>query len=102
FAGFAQIDALQLPAHAALSATVEATRALGRPHQAGLVNALLRRAQREGFPAQEADAVWPAWLRERIETDWPSRAAAIFQASAQSPPLWLRVNRQRASRAAYA
>ncbi len=48
-AGCAQLDALQLPAHAALDATVEATRALGRPHQAGLVNALLRRAQREGF-----------------------------------------------------
>ena len=52
-AGFAQIDAMGLPAHAALSVTVEATRALGRPHQAGMVNALLRRAQREGFP--EAD-----------------------------------------------
>ena len=52
-AGFAQIDAMGLPAHAALSVTVEATRALGRPHQAGMVNALMRRAQREGFP--EAD-----------------------------------------------
>ena len=30
-AGFAQIDAMGLPAHAALSVTVEATRALGRP-----------------------------------------------------------------------
>lgn len=49
-AGFAQLDVLQLPAHAALSATVEACRALGRPRQAGMVNAVLRRAQREGFP----------------------------------------------------
>ena len=37
--GFAQIDAMGLPAHAALSATVEATRALARPHQAGMINA---------------------------------------------------------------
>ncbi|WP_031340028.1 transcription antitermination factor NusB, partial [Xanthomonas maliensis] len=57
-AGFAQLDALQLPAHAALSATVEACRALGRPRQAGLVNAVLRRAQREGFPAVAADSGW--------------------------------------------
>ncbi|HIY71856.1 MAG TPA: 16S rRNA (cytosine(967)-C(5))-methyltransferase, partial [Candidatus Luteimonas excrementigallinarum] len=49
-AGFAQLDPLALPAHAALAATVEAARALGRPRQAGLVNALLRRAQREGLP----------------------------------------------------
>ena len=46
--GFAQLDVLALPAHAALSATVDAARALGRERRAGLVNAILRRAQREG------------------------------------------------------
>src|SRR5690606_6282660 len=66
-AGCAQLDALQLPAHAALDATVEAARALGRPHQAGLVNALLRRAQREGFPAADPAAAWPQWLRGKVE-----------------------------------
>ncbi|PTT41083.1 16S rRNA (cytosine(967)-C(5))-methyltransferase, partial [Stenotrophomonas sp. HMWF022] len=43
--GFAQLDVLELPAHAALSATVDAARALGRERQAGLVNAILRPAQ---------------------------------------------------------
>ena len=52
-AGLAQIDALALPAHAALSATVDAARALHRERQAGMVNALLRRAQREGVPAAD-------------------------------------------------
>ena len=101
-AGFAQLDELRLPAHAALSATVEATRALGRPHQAGLVNALLRRAQRDGMPAADASAAWPAWLRETVEADWPTHAEAIFAASAQPAPLWLRANRQRTSRDDYA
>lgn len=101
-AGFAQIDAMGLPAHAALSATVEATRALGRPHQAGMVNALLRRAQREGLPAVDAAATWPAWLRKKINLQWSGDAEAIFAASAQAAPLWLRVNGQRCGRDEYA
>ena len=32
------------------------------PHQAGLVNALLRRAQRDGVPLLVDGAGWPAWL----------------------------------------
>jgi 16S rRNA (cytosine967-C5)-methyltransferase len=101
-AGFAQLDALQLSAHAALSATVEAARVLGRTHQAGMVNALLRRAQREGIPAADAASAWPTWLRKKIEADWPQQAADIFAASAQVAPLWLRVNRRKISRDAYA
>jgi 16S rRNA (cytosine967-C5)-methyltransferase len=100
-AGCAQLDALHLPAHAALDATVEAARALGRPHQAGLVNALLRRAQREGFPAADPAGAWPAWLRERIEAAWPEQAAAVFAGSAQPAPLWLRVNGRRITREEY-
>lgn len=101
-AGFAQVDAMGLPAHAALSVTVEATRALGRPHQAGMVNALLRRAQREGFPQVDAAAAWPAWLRRKITEDWGEGSGAVFEASAHAAPLWLRVNRARGTRDAYA
>ncbi|WP_372018927.1 16S rRNA (cytosine(967)-C(5))-methyltransferase RsmB [Pseudoxanthomonas sp. 10H] len=100
-AGCAQLDALHLPAHAALDATVEAARALGRPHQAGLVNALLRRAQREGFPAADPAGAWPDWLRTRVEAAWPAQAAAVFAANAQPAPLWLRVNRRLATRDGY-
>lgn len=99
--GFVQIDVLGLPAHAALSATVDAARELKRPHQAGLVNALLRRAQREGVPAADPALAWPQWLRTRIEQDWPAHAAAIFEASARPAPLWLRINRSRSSAAVY-
>ena len=96
--GLAQLDALDLPAHAALSATVDAARALGYVRQAGMVNALLRRAQREGIAEQPARAVFPQWLAAKIEQDWPEDADAVFAASLQPAPLWLRVNRQQGSR----
>jgi 16S rRNA (cytosine967-C5)-methyltransferase len=91
-AGFAQLDALGLPAHAAVGETVEAARALGRAHQAGLVNALLRRASRDGLPVGDPAAGWPQWLLQRLQRDWPQDVDAIVQASAQPGPLWLRVN----------
>jgi 16S rRNA (cytosine967-C5)-methyltransferase len=101
YAGFAQMDPLALPAHAAVAATVDAARALGRAHQAGMVNALLRRAQREGLPAGDPAAHWPQWLRTRLQQDWPPDYARILEASAQVPPLWLRVNRLQGSRDDY-
>lgn len=100
-AGFAQLDVLQLPAHAALSATVEAARALGRERQAGLVNAVLRRAQREGFAEARAEDAWPQWLLAQVRADWPEQAATIFANSLQPAPLWLRVNGQQRGRDAY-
>jgi 16S rRNA (cytosine967-C5)-methyltransferase len=100
-AGLAQLDGLGLPAHAALSATVDACRVLGRSRQAGMVNAVLRRAQREGVPAVAADASWPQWLRSQIQADWGEDAPAVFMASAQPAPMWLRVNRLSSSREDY-
>ena len=101
YVGFAQLDALKLPAHAAVDATVEATRALGRGHQAGMVNALLRRAQREGFPPADPAQVWPEWLLAEVRRDWPEHADAILDASAAPAPLWLRVNRLNTTRDDY-
>ncbi|MCA1714416.1 MAG: 16S rRNA (cytosine(967)-C(5))-methyltransferase RsmB [Gammaproteobacteria bacterium] len=98
-AGFAQLDSLGLPPHAAVAETVEAARTLQRSHQAGLVNALLRRAVREGIPPGDPAAGWPDWLLQHLRRDWPGGVDAIVQASAQPGPLWVRVNRQRATRA---
>jgi 16S rRNA (cytosine967-C5)-methyltransferase len=99
--GLAQLDALGLPPHAAVDATVAAARVLGRTHQAGLVNALLRRALREPLPEADASAAWPGWLSKRIREDWPQDAEAIFAESAHEAPLWLRVNRRRGTRDGY-
>ncbi|TXH74476.1 MAG: 16S rRNA (cytosine(967)-C(5))-methyltransferase RsmB [Lysobacteraceae bacterium] len=101
YAGFAQVDALKLPAHAAVDATVEAARALGRAHQAGMVNALLRRVLREGLPQAGPAQTWPQWLLDELRRDWPQHAETILAASAAPAPLWLRVNRARMDRDAY-
>lgn len=102
YAGLAQLDPLQLPAHAALAATVEATRVLGCKHQAGLVNALLRRAQRDGLPPGDPrHSHWPSWLRGKLGKDWPEHYDAILAHSAIAPPMWLRVNTARGSRDDY-
>ena len=102
YVGFAQIEVMRLPAHAAVDATVEAARSLGRARQAGMVNALLRRALREPIPAAHGDAAWPRWLAARIREAWPDDAEAIFAASSAVPPMWLRVNPRAGSRDGYA
>jgi 16S rRNA (cytosine967-C5)-methyltransferase len=90
------------PDYAAVSATVEAARWLGRERVAGLVNATLRRAQRERAQllAQtgelaEARFSHPAWLVARLRRDWPAEWAMMLEAAQRPPPLWLRVNRAR-------
>lgn len=101
YVGLAQIDVMKLPSHAAVDATVEAVRDLKRAHQSGLVNALLRRALREGVPQADASAAWPAWLLDRVRADWPADVDAIVEHSARAAPTWLRVNRTKTSRDAY-
>lgn len=94
-AGLAQLDALGLPAHAAVGATAEATRELGRPPLVGLVNALLRRASREPLPASTDPAVassHPDWLVEALAADWPDDLAQLLEANNRPAPMWLRAN----------
>ncbi|MCX7034848.1 MAG: 16S rRNA (cytosine(967)-C(5))-methyltransferase RsmB [Arenimonas sp.] len=93
--GLAQLDALGLPAHAAVGATAEATRELGRPPLVGLVNALLRRASREPLPVSTDPAITtshPDWLVEMLAADWPDDVAALLEANNRPAPMWLRVN----------
>lgn len=104
-AGLAQLDALKLPMHAAVSATAEAARVLRRPAFVGLVNALLRRASREALPASDNPAIaqsYPDWLVARLCVDWPDDWEAMLVAGNTIAPLWLRMNARVAQRAAYA
>ena len=96
------------PEHAAVSETVEATRALGRPRAAGLVNALLRRFQRERAAIVDsahrepvAAHAHPAWLLQAFEREWPQHWEAIAAAGNGEPPMWLRVNERRGTRDDY-
>ena len=103
--GLVQLETLELPGYAAVAATVEAARELRRPRLAGLVNAVLRRWQREREALNaQLDAnpatrhAHPAWLADAIASDWPAHADAILAAANAEPPLMLRVNRRRARR----
>ena len=102
--GLFQLADPEQPDYAAVSATVDACRLLGQERAAGLLNAALRRYQREapGLLAKlQADpAAWfshPAWLLDRLRADWPDSWQAIAAANQRRPPFWLRVNRNRAS-----
>ena len=103
--GLVQLEILDLQDYAAVAATVEAVRTLKRPQLAGLVNAVLRRWQREretllaklDAKAQTRHA-HPAWLAAALQRDWPQQAEAVMLADNREPPLVLRVNRQRSER----
>lgn len=103
--GLVQLEILQLPDYAAVAATVQAAKALQRPRFAGLVNAVLRRWQRERTELLAAlDAkpqtrhAHPAWLAKTIAQDWPAQADAVMASDNLEPPLMLRVNRRRTDR----
>jgi 16S rRNA (cytosine967-C5)-methyltransferase len=106
--GLCQLLYTDIPAHAAVAETVNAARVLGHARAAGLINALLRRAQRE-HAALGADidrdlalrTSHPRWLVEQLRRDWGAAAEAILQANNERPPFWIRVNRLRSSGAEY-
>jgi 16S rRNA (cytosine967-C5)-methyltransferase len=107
--GLVQLEILQLQDYAAVAATVEAVRALKRPQLAGLVNAVLRRWQREReVLTKRLDAkpqtrhAHPAWLAAALQNDWPAQADEVMASDNREPPLMLRVNRQRTGREALA
>ncbi len=106
--GLYQLHHLNTPAHAAVSATVAATAGLGKDWAKPLVNALLRRSQRdyeqlmvelEQRPA--ARYAHPPWLIDRLKADWPAHWQAVLQAHNRRPPQHLRVNLLRTTRADY-
>ena len=80
----------RIPAHAALSESVELCRANGQPQATGMVNAVLRKISREATHAsvdtQAALAAHPKWLVERWAKNYGEQAAeAICLADQRSP-----------------
>lgn len=99
----------RVPAHAALSTTVECSRGLGKAWASKLINAVLRRLQRDQAELSDrvdADAAvrfaQPDWLAAAIRGAWPMQAEAVFEALQQRPPMVLRVALRRIARAEYA
>ncbi|MBB5342798.1 transcription antitermination factor NusB [Tunturibacter empetritectus] len=85
----------RIPAHAALSESVELCRAAGEPHAAGMVNAVLRKlaaAQKPGVRIHESVAAFaerlghPRWLVERwVAAYGRDVALKICEADQQEP-----------------
>lgn len=102
--GLFQLGDTRVPDHAAISETVEAARELKRPRLAGMVNAVLRRAQREPFSPDglEARHNHPAWIIDALKADWPDDWQRVLAANDERAPMWLRVNTQRLSPDGYA
>ncbi|HSS62915.1 MAG TPA: 16S rRNA (cytosine(967)-C(5))-methyltransferase RsmB [Gammaproteobacteria bacterium] len=106
--GLYQLLYTRVPAHAAVSQSVALSREIGKPWSEGLINAVLRRFQREGAGILEAATksesaayAHPAWLIEAIRRAWPDDWQRILEADNAQAPMTLRVNARVSSREAY-
>ena len=106
--GLYQLLYTRVPAHAAIGETVGCAEKLKKPWAKGLLNAVLRNAQRESeaiFAELERDPVvrtaHPRWLQKSLKAFWPEQWEAICEANNAHPPMILRVNRRHHSRDAY-
>lgn len=77
----------RIPAHAAVSESVELVRAARKASAAGLVNAVLRRMTRvPEWPDRAVSLSMPAWLLERWDADLGVEAATRAALAALEPP----------------
>lgn len=107
-AGLYQLLHTRIPPHAAVAETVAVSGRLGKPWARAMVNAVLRRFQREQVAllakvdADPAVALaHPRWLLQILQQDWPDDWHAIAEAGNQRAPMCLRVNRLRGTRDDY-
>ncbi|MGY2043820.1 16S rRNA (cytosine(967)-C(5))-methyltransferase RsmB [Pseudomonas pergaminensis] len=106
--GLYQLLYTRVPAHAAIGETVGCADKLKKPWAKALLNAVLRRAQRESealLAELEHDPVvrtaHPRWLQKSLKAFWPEQWEAICAANNAHPPMILRVNRRHHRRDAY-
>lgn len=96
--GLYQLIHMRIPAHAAVSETVEGASTLQKSGLKNVVNGVLRQFQRKQnallskFAEQGNTSLHPDWLRQRITEAYPKNWATIFEANNQKAPMWLRVN----------
>lgn len=102
--GLYQILEMNIPAHAAVSETVNAVQPLKKAWARGFVNAILRECLREKEHLQtiidadiEAKYAHPRWWISEMRNAWPAQWEEILLANNEHPPFNLRVNQQRVS-----
>ena len=103
-----ELEDARTPQYAVVDAAVKTAKSSAAARAGGLVNAVLRRYLRE---RRELDAdiarnpalrhASPQWLAERFRADWPGRWTQLLAAGDAQAPMWLRVNRRRATAAGY-
>ena len=106
--GLYQLDHMRTPAHAAVSASVESCKELKKSWAKNLVNAVLRRYQREHdkFPElitvnDSAKYEHPIWLIDRLKDEYPQHWQSIIKENNLQPPMSLRVNTRKTDRDSY-
>lgn len=106
--GLYQLRHMRVAEHAAVDATVAAADALRKPWAKGLINACLRaslrdsgRIQRVLAASEEMRYSHPGWLIAAVRQDYPHDWQRILDANNQRPPMTLRINTVRISRADY-
>ena len=106
--GLYQLGYTRIPAHAAISETVQVTAKLKKPWAKGLINGILRNFQRR--QSELADALsrqpeyqhaHPAWLIGKLYKAWPQQAEDILAQNNQQAPMTLRVNQRLVTRQGY-
>jgi 16S rRNA (cytosine967-C5)-methyltransferase len=97
FIGLHELWQSETGAHAAINESAECARILDKPWAVGLINAVLRRFQRERgewldrLVERDERFAHPAWLLDALRRDWPDDWQSIVTANNQPAPLWLRV-----------
>ncbi len=102
--GLYQLWKLDLPEHAAIYETVDVTKPLKKPWAKGLLNAALRRFQREQEELVEKlqnKEGYPGWIARALRQDYPEQWQAIMADSNVQGPMTLRVNARKQSRDAW-
>lgn len=106
--GLYQLIDMRVPAHAAVSETVNASEKFKKPWARGLINAVLREYQRSHAQIEESmqddeEAVYahPAWWITMLQKAWPEQWQTILTANNERPPFSLRVNQSHSDREAY-
>ncbi len=106
--GLYQLIYMRTPPHAAVGETVEAAHLLNKKWAVGLINAVLRRFQRESesllAKVDKVDAAryaTPPWLLELLQGAWPGEWREIVTQANGHPPMSLRVNLSRIGRDDY-
>ncbi|WP_028670886.1 16S rRNA (cytosine(967)-C(5))-methyltransferase RsmB [Saccharospirillum impatiens] len=99
--GLYQLLYLDIPEHAAINETVDATKPLKKPWAKALLNAALRRFQREREELIETlqnKHAMPGWLTRQLRKDYPEQWLDIMASSNEQGPMILRVNQRQGSR----